>query len=67
MGPVSIGVEVQRNTDGDTPSSSDLPLKRLGRCIFLFFKFKALFGSILRANEYSCFYEILLKDALYFL
>ena len=22
MGPVSIGVEVQRNTDGDTPSSS---------------------------------------------
>ena len=21
MGPVSIGVEVQRNTDGDTPSS----------------------------------------------
>ena len=24
MGPVSIGVEVQRNTDGDTPSTSDL-------------------------------------------
>ena len=22
MGPVSIGVEVQRNTDGDTPSST---------------------------------------------
>ena len=23
MGPVSIGVEVQRNTDGDTPSTGD--------------------------------------------
>ena len=23
MGPVSIGVEVQRNTDGDTPSTVD--------------------------------------------
>ena len=23
MGPVSIGVEVQRNTDGDTPSSTE--------------------------------------------
>ena len=23
MGPVSIGVEVQRNTDGDTPSTPD--------------------------------------------
>ena len=24
MGPVSIGVEVQRNTDGDTPSNQGL-------------------------------------------
>ena len=23
MGPVSIGVEVQRNTDGDTPSNTN--------------------------------------------
>ena len=27
MGPVSIGVEVQRNTDGDTPSTSDGDLR----------------------------------------
>ena len=26
MGPVSIGMEVQRNTDGDTPSRSDIVL-----------------------------------------
>ena len=25
MGPVSIGVEVQRNTDGDTPSKTPVP------------------------------------------
>ena len=32
MGPVSIGVEVQRNTDGDTPS------RVLGDNVFVFLK-----------------------------
>ena len=27
MGPVSIGVEVQRNTDGDSPSKKNHPSK----------------------------------------
>ena len=27
MGPVSIGVEVQRNTDGDTPSTSETDIE----------------------------------------
>ena len=32
MGPVSIGVEVQRNTDGDTPSSTCIAGMTTGTC-----------------------------------
>ena len=32
MGPVSIGVEVQRNTDGDTPSSKGVFVTRTYLC-----------------------------------
>ena len=34
MGPVSIGVEVQRNTDGDTPSRRDPTAAFKGTALF---------------------------------
>ena len=36
MGPVSIGVEVQRNTDGDTPSKYSRPLASTRPSLIIF-------------------------------
>ena len=35
MGPVSIGVEVQRNTDGDTPSINKPGLTGAGGVVYM--------------------------------